>query len=304
MAGNDDLTFRKAEENDIEQLVTLMNSQYLRKKGKDYFLWQYFNSYHLTILICAFINDELIGMFGLQRRFLKNGIKVGQPIDLLIKSQWRGQGVFKQLYQETFRYCNDIDILCVLANFNGKQVSEKVIGCKTLAKIDSLCLDINDYQSQLKLSSLAKNLQIDNNNYLYSFLYSPEIIYWRFESHPDYQYEKIFIDESNWTIIKIFQDPVTGHKYGDIVAINYQDDRVNNLIALLEKSIIEFQSKEAKTITLWAMPHTLLYKLLNDLKFQKLEQERYFCIKVINPDYNYLYDFLNWDLVQSDSEIY
>jgi len=304
MDGNDNLIFRKAEEKDIEQLVILMNSQYLRKKSKDYFLWQYFNSYYPTILICAFINDELIGMFGLQTRYLENGIKVGQAIDLLIKSQWRGQGVFKQLYQEILRYCNDIDILCVLANFNGKQVSEKVIGCKTLAKIDSLCLQINDYQSQLKLSCLAKNWQINKNSYLHSFLYSPEIIYWRFQSHPDYQYEKIFIDENNWTIIKIFQDSVTGHKYGDIVAINYQYDQVNNLITLLEKSISQLKHKEAKTITLWAMPHNLLYQIVNDLNFEKLEQERYFCIKVINPDYNYLYDFSNWDLVQSDSEIY
>jgi len=118
------------------------------------------------------------------------------------------------------------------------------------------------------------------------------------------QYEKIFIDENNWTIIKIFQDSVTGHKYGDIVAINYQYDQVNNLITLLEKSISQLKHKEAKTITLWAMPHNLLYQIVNDLNFEKLEQERYFCIKVINPDYNYLYDFSNWDLVQSDSEIY
>ena len=70
MDGNDNLIIRKAEEKDIEQLVNLMNCQYLRKKSKDYFLWQYFNSYYSTILICAFINDELIGMFGLQTRYL------------------------------------------------------------------------------------------------------------------------------------------------------------------------------------------------------------------------------------------
>jgi hypothetical protein len=35
-----------------------------------------------------------------------------------------------------------------------------------------------------------------------------------------------------------------------------------------------------------------------------MAQERYFCVKVLDPEYTYLYDFTNWQLVQADAEIY
>jgi len=147
-------------------------------------------------------------------------------------------------------------------------------------------------------------LQPDKIDYLHRFSYSPEIIYWRFESHPDYQYERILTHDDCWSIIKIFSEPLTNHKYGDIVAIHYNYHNPNNLMDLLEKSILNLRDKQAETITLWGMPHTLVYKLSQCLKFQKLEQERYFCLKVINQECGYLYDISHWDLVQSDSEIY
>jgi len=58
------INFRQAIPSDIPRLIDLMNSQYVRKKGEAYFLWQYFNAYYPTVLFCAFDKTQLVGMFG------------------------------------------------------------------------------------------------------------------------------------------------------------------------------------------------------------------------------------------------
>ena len=140
----DPIVYRIAEESDIPQLVNLINSQYSRKKAAEYFRWQYFDSFYPSVVMCAFMEESVIGMFGLQKRKLSDGVNAGQAIDLLVDPAWRGKGVFAELGVHASGSFKDLDLLCVFPNLNGKNACEKSLHWKTIGKIDSLVLPSSD----------------------------------------------------------------------------------------------------------------------------------------------------------------
>lgn len=280
-----------------------MNAQYSRKKSGAYFLWQYFNSYYPAILMCAFTNDKLIGMFGLQKRKLNNGANVGQALDLLIAPEWRGKDIFKQLGERAIHYFRDIDLLCVFPNFNGKNASEKSLGWKTLGKINSMCIHHKDIKntSSNTLELLPKPKKMVTFN---KFDYNPEIRHWRYNQHPEYEYSKIPKTSIAFAVTKIFTDPDNSQCIGDIVDF---ECALNNKVILKElflRASLRLKEQGVESVTTWALPHMPLRDVVASIGFTEIQKERYFCVKVLNPQYKYLYDFSSWHLVQADAEIY
>lgn len=292
--------YRPAEKSDISQLVSLMNVQYARKKNRQYFLWQYFNSAHPTILMVALTNQKVIGMFGLQKRELNNGAIVGQALDLLIVPQWRGKGIFKKLAKKAIEYFSDIEILCVFPNLNGKNACEKGLGWRTLSKINSMSLKEVDLVKEPMKGIEKPRYKRD----LIRFKYNPRIRKWRFNQHPEYKYSKVGFNSHKFATVKIFRDPLSRQRYGDIVDFECNINDGLALEKLFLKASLYLRKHGLKTITTWALPHTYLYRVIRSLGFVEMPQERYFCLKVLNPKYKNLYNFSNWHLVQADAEIY
>jgi len=297
------IDFRFGEISDIPQLVELMNREYVRKKKESYFLWQYFNSCYQTVLMCAFLGAEVLGMFGLQKKKLQNGANVGQAIDLLIAAEWRRKGLFFKLGQRAFKCFKDLDLLCVLPNLNGKNACEKSFKWKTIGRINSVTIptkrliNIKDEEN-----SFHENLKQNN---IFSMFYYDEIIRnWRYNQHPEYQYDYITLDPGEFAVTKIFLDPIKKSKFGDIVDFKCDLNKKNLLKELFIKSIYHLKKQGAETITTWALSHTPLREVADSLGFSETQQERYFCIKILNHKYEYLFDFNLWYLVQADAEIY
>ncbi len=309
------LIFREAELQDIPQLVQLMNCQYARQKTESYFIWQYFQSHYPTMLMCALYQNQIIGMFGLQQRRLTNGAQVGQAIDLLTDKSWRGKGIFKCLFQQTLQHSPDYDVLCAFTNSNGRMACEKGLGWKTVAKIDQICLDkiqiienhFHYFQFSWKTKSQFQKSSINtiSNVGIEHFTYTKETCKWRFDQHPDYQYNYLFENGlSDFAVVKIFKDPANQTIAGDIVYYQCDINDYEVFQSLISKSILTLEKQGVDRITTWILPHIPLRQVTDLLGFTEVSQERYFCLKVINPQYNYLYDCSRWHLVQADSEIY
>jgi len=298
----ENITIRLAVESDIPQMVNLMNSQYSREKDENYFLWQYFNSYYPTISMGAFIDITLIGMFGLQKRKLESGAYVGQAIDLLIAPEWRKKGIFKSLYEKVIGYFPDLDLLCVLPNQNGKNACEKTLGWNILGKINSMFLLTKHLKSfSMKTLSLSSSIK---EHVFARFDYNDKIRKWRFDQHPEYKYTYVRLVTGEFAITKVFKDPVTGARYGDIVDFECDLNNQKLLRELFLQACIDLKSQHVESITTWALPHTPLYRVVESLGFIELPQERYFVMRVLNHKYEYLYDLSRWHLVQADCEIY
>jgi GNAT superfamily N-acetyltransferase len=296
---NKNITIRPVKENEIDKAVALMNSQYARKKNVEYFRWQYFDSYFPSVLMGAFDRDELVGIFGLQKKRLNNDTNIGQLIDLLITPDWRKQGLFVRLAEEVYKYFEDLKIFCVLPNLNGKNACEKSLGFKTIAKIDSMVL---------------KNQSLDNDNSsdrstgdikqssLIAFEKNDEYRKWRFDKNPEYKYDRTTGSNSAFAITKIFKDPVTGDRYGDIV--EYDCVNTDLLSDLFHKTTKELFKTDIKNITTWALPHTDIFQILKKIGFVESPQERYFCIKIFYENLEKFDNINNWHLIPSDAEIY
>ncbi len=293
------INFRPAIKSDIPQLVNLMNSQYSRKKCESYFLWQYFNSIYPTVLMCALIDNKVIGMFGLQKRRLDNGAVVGQAIDLLVTTEWRRKGIFKRLGEKALSHFKDLDILCVFPNLNGKNACEKGLGWQTLSKINSMCIRHGYLRNRIEEFKSTYN-----KNTLYKFSYNKAIRKWRFDRHPEYKYSCVPENSRTFIITKVFIDPINGRLIGDIVDFECDLNDKTTLSELFLKGCLHLKEQDVENITTWALQHTPLREVVESLGFVEMPQERYFCVKILNKKYEYLYNFSRWHLVQADAEIY
>jgi hypothetical protein len=298
----DKITYRLAVPSDIPELVNFINSHYIRKKSPDYFRWQYYQSCYPSILMCAFQEKSLIGMFGLQKRKLLNGANTGQAIDLLVAPEWRGKGIFTELGKRATMFFQDLDLVCVFPNLNGKHASEKSLQWNTIGKIDSMVLNLNpevSFDSYVELHPGA-----GFHSQLIQFEYTEKIQDWRFDQNPLYKYQRLPEKSKTFVVTKIFVDPVTGRRFGDIVYIECPLEKQELLQGLFAIACEYFRNQKVDSVTTWALPHTFFADVTKSFGFLVMPSERYFCVKVLMPKYEQLYDFSRWHLVQADAEIY
>ncbi len=300
------IEYRPAIPADIPAMMALMNAQYQRKKTGAYFQWQYFTSRDPTVSWCAFVGDELIGMFGLQKRRLFDGTFLGQAIDLLVSPQWRGKGVFPSLAERAASHFSDLAFFCVLPNANGKAAVESALGWKTLAKIDTMEVDVEQIPD--RVPDLRDVLEIADrtrsNVPLLRFRYDDAFRQWRFDAHPEYHYRTVMGDASAFAFVKQFVGPIGSIAYGDIVdfSCDLQDpERLRDLFFAAAKAL---QADGVRTVTTWALPHTLLHHVLIAIGFRDMKQERYFCVNVLPQCVADYTDITRWHLVEADAELY
>lgn len=274
------VSYRLLTASDIKQLTELVNAQYARKKDTTYFQWQFFASYYPTICMGAFDGEQLIGMFGLQRRQLTSGLAIGHLIDILIASDWRGKGIFRELAEQAFGQFPDLRAYSVLPNTNGKAACEK-LGFRTIAKIDDLVVDRKNFH-------IATGHQ--DHKQLIRFAIDDAYRAWRFTHNPTYRYQ------IGAAVTKVFVDPTTHERFGDIV--DY--DTAASALAASK----HFFDEGMEQVSTWALEHTADYPVLSSAGFRALPRERYFCIKTLDPDLDYLYDITEWNLRPADAEIY
>ena len=243
------IIYRQAVKSDIPQLIDLMNSAYMRKKENAYFLWQYFDSYYPTVLFCAFANKQLVGMFGFQKRLLNNGVRVGQAIDMLVSPDFRGKGIFKQLAGLATQYFQDVDMMCVFPNLNGKIAVEKALGWTTIGTINSMC--INPRAIRNEPGESPDLLQPDREQSVYKFLYNTNIRRWRFDKHPDYTYDYVHIDDETFAVTKVFTDPGDGKRIGDIVEFECDLNSTLPLRKLFLEASQHLEVKGVEEVGVW-----------------------------------------------------
>ncbi len=293
-----DISYRPATRSDVPALMDLMNVQYVRKKTEAYFHWQYFDSFFPSVMMCALDGEKLIGMFGLQKRTLKNRMMTAQAMDLLVDPALRGQGIFKALGEHALRYFTDIDLFWVLPNAHGRLACERALGWRTLGKIDTLQLDyseVRDHGGDTRHGEIILTDSFDQFDYTASYRQ------WRFGKNPEYSYDTVDAANSGYAVTKVFTDPVDGKRFGDIVQYEHSSEATGSIFG---KTIDTLSQGGIAAITSWALPHTPVYQHLIALGFVARPQERYFCVQPVRSSSEYLYDFTRWHLVEADAEFY
>jgi GNAT superfamily N-acetyltransferase len=304
------LEIRTVARDEGEGFVALMNAAYSRKKSLDYFLWQYFQTPFKSVMIGAFLKERLIGSIGLQCRKLNNGLVGGQVIDIIVAEGYRKQGVFTKLAEYAIDYyANEMDFGFIFPNEAGRAAVKRALGWKEVGLIKTLFFNKQKSDSS-SISGIdpvddLRSIDMDNGKNVTDRVYllrDKGCMRWRFGMNPEYKYFIVSV-MNNFCVGKIFTDPVSGTKYGDIVDYGFEAN-MDIMKGLLTATICYFQEKGIDCITTWALPETAVNTLLVNVGFIESQQARFFCLKTFTEGLHSLYDFRNWLLVEADSEVY
>ena len=298
---NRDIVIGKASREDAFVFVNLVNKQYQRKKDSSFYYWMFMNTCLPTRLIAAFDKGVPRAFYGIQIHKLNNGINCGVSVEIIIEDKYRGRGLFVLLENEAYKFAlsHNAASMTVFGNYNGMKAHENLSTWRAIAKIDTLIFDCRN-------ELVIKN---DLGDYLPGrefLVFSKDTEYrkWRFDSSPVYDYDRVSLSKNIFALTKIFEDLQNKTRFGDIVDFECDLNNTAELRALFVKSCKHLMEQKVRFITCWALPHTPLCGVLKSLGFSSLPQERYFSVRVLDHQNDYLNDIKNWHLVQSDSEVY
>jgi GNAT superfamily N-acetyltransferase len=296
---NDTIVIRTADLNDGPGFVQLFNTYYKRKTSLEYFKWQFISSPYESKLFAAFDGTRLVGFYGIKLYPLTNGLLTGFAIDFLIDESCRKKGIGYLLEAEVEDFCRirNVSVLTALPNGSGN-AAFKAFGWQSVSKIDTLVKGLPIATGMIDPVDKAYS---EEGHYI-EYAKSKEFREWRYNAHPAYKYEYVTVDKDNFAVAKLFANPFDKKNYQDIVEISYSSPE--NLAKILEKVFREATDKNVDSITIWALPHTTLFRSLVQQGFTSLPQERFFCMKMLDEKMEPLYDLKKWNLAEIDAEIY
>lgn len=291
---------------DYPLVAGLINSLYkIKRPTKYYGDWLLSNGLFESVLMGAFNNGELIGLTGVQRKKLANNMVFGYLSWLNISPKWQGKGLFLRLGEKAMFYFKDLDFFCVIANSRAKVPCEHSLEFKIIGGIKMMVLSELGrigYQDS-SCEAIDKNTGFDFSSEMkekHMFSYTPDYRRWRYALNPLYSYDLVKIDSGEFAVIKIFTDPVTEKKIGDIVDFECSLSNGNKLKELYLAACGQLKKKGAKRITTWALPDSELRKVIERIGFEENDYETYFGVKVLKQEFDFLYDFSSWHLRQAD----
>ncbi|OGL41512.1 MAG: hypothetical protein A3C43_04310 [Candidatus Schekmanbacteria bacterium RIFCSPHIGHO2_02_FULL_38_11] len=307
---SDNIIYRRATPEDIPVIYSLLSTMYKIKRPKEFWTWQCFETVIPVVLMCGFCGNELVGIFGIQKRKLTHNLICGQANHLNIAPRWREKGHFTRLGQAAIGNFNDLDVLCIFANKRAKLPCERSFGFKTIGALRILILDYlaDIVNNGTKCESVTKKTVFPEikkqQDSIIIFQDSQKYRFWRYALNPMYSYSIVTIDTGEFAIIKKFVDPVTKTSYGDIVDFECSLKDSRKLKRLFIGACWHLKELGANKITTWAVPGTMVRKVVEEIGFREGEYESYFCVKVLKPEFNYIYNFSKWHLRQADATNY
>lgn len=305
------VVYRELEINDIPDMVSLIDSIYAIKKNEDYFRWHCFENVVPVKMIGCYVNGQFVGMFGIHKRRLTNGLVCGQAKSMNIGDNWRKKGYFAGLGTNAFAAFEDLDVICVFANKNATISCENSLDMKQIGTIKTRVfkeINLVSYPDGVKCSAIDSYSTFKNETCFdkqkVNFEISQEYRSWRYAQNPLYDYYKTETKSGSYSIIKLFKEPHSKKAFGDIVDIVCIHDSDAERMDLITGSCWYLRQLGADEITTWAMPGSKLSRALDELNFKQGSVASYFNVKVVNPEVSFLYNFDRWIVRQSDAENY
>lgn len=296
------LEIRKAKTEDIPQLMSLFNSYVTPNRPESGFHW--WNATP-SVTFCAITEQELVGMFKVLRRRLTNNLNCGVLMGLLVKSEWRGRGLFKELGTAAMDYFEDIDLFCCLTSLLGKKALEKNFEFKAIDNIETMVLadsisltaDDNDSRSYtyapITSNTRFYNLTKKGEKDVVMFLADDKFRNWRFALHHLNSYEMIKMNSDEFIVANKYHDKEKGIRYGDIVDFEPLAFDEEQLTGIFKSACLSLR-KDVDMVTIQAIPNSVAYKAAKRIGFIESSMKHIFCVKVKDPRNEYLYNPSNW----------
>jgi GNAT superfamily N-acetyltransferase len=289
---------RKAETKDIPQMMSLFSSQIAAQKSEGFFHW--WNAIP-SITYCAIRDEELIGMFVVLKRKLTNDLHCGVLMGLLVKTEWRGTGLFKELGEAAMAHFDDIDFYCCLTNALGKKALEKNFAFRAVGTIETMCLaksaHIADTAREYPCAPVTGDTAFDAAEGIrrdpLMFLADARFRRWRFADHPFNAYCIMRQESGVFAVVNPFYDKSRQVTYADIVDYelrSFDEENVQDVLTRVSASL----GNHANVVTIQAVPHSMLHRVVKKIGFEESSAQHCFCVKIKEPKNEYLYNASDW----------
>lgn len=125
------VTFRLATENDFENINNFHNRIYQKNRTMNQFLWEFHNCpFGKSIYVIATDDDKIVGTNCVIPIVLTNSkgelILTGKSEDTLVDPEYRGQNIFKNIYDYLFKQCTSSGIKIIWGYTSAKKPFQKI----------------------------------------------------------------------------------------------------------------------------------------------------------------------------------
>ncbi len=297
---------------DARAFCTLYNSIYSKGITSKYYKWQFFYTPFPSYLIFAVEDGQVIGSLGVHvKTIMPNFKRTLSVLDMMVDLRHRGKGVFTGLMKKAMLVGQKYNPMCaiVMANKNGMNAICSTLGWNCVTRLETKQKTLETYKSQELLRNIPNQIPLFKGFHnlfpknLFHIQHTVEYYKWRFQNHPTNEYLYTF-SKTGYSITKIFENPVTFERYGDIIEIVGGDSK--SLKELVFLSLKKLNLLGACKITTWLQTNTLWDTIGYELGFSReSEQLRYFCIKTFDTVIDSkLLEAKSWFVQPSDTEMF
>jgi len=236
---------------DARAFCILYNSIYSKEITSKYYKWQFFNTPFPSYLVFATENSKVIGSVGVQvKSIMPNSRKVLSVLDMMVDSLYRGKGVFSSLIKQAMLMGEKFNPLCaiVLANKNGMDAICGALDWYCVTKLETMQKELKHFKTPELLENISNQIPLYEKflnlfpNNLFHIQHTIEHFNWRFQNHPTFDYIYTCI-KTGYSISKVFTNPITFDRYGDIIEIVGKDSKSIKKVANLTLRKLNISNK-------------------------------------------------------------
>ena len=267
-------------QSDGERFCALSNSLYARKVDLAYYRWQFFAGPFPSVLSMVFApNGDLAGCYGFHlRRLAGSDAQISMALEAMIAPEYQAKGLLKQLIEhgsEQFLADNPIGIMG-MANARAGRLYKLKMGWTEVTGLQDWTLAAENLPTAVSAELCfvpITTIGAEEDAYLrasserrgkvgMALARDAALWQWRFLDNPRYRYELFRAEHQEKLVgmlaLKLFVDPVTGERFGDIVDIAWREVDAAILPELLTGAASHLHEQGAQQISIWLQTNTEL----------------------------------------------
>lgn len=318
-------SIRRADENDKDQILILLNRVFQKQQRFDwerdqlYWEWKYKNNiFGNPIINVAEIDGKIVGSSTLWPwRFTCKGklFDIYQPCDTVVLQEYQGRGIFKKIYSNHLSYLDEMGVSFVFNFPNSNSLPGNLkMGWSYLGKIPWLVRPIKPFSAITSLKSNDKArpvnvaseheidpeicFSIEENQVSYDEIvrtYRPEGFYeWRYKSHPYFKYGMVITESGKEKAGAVFSINKKGSYKEMIVVDIFGNPELS--FALFKEVVKAGKSYDVSFITAIFNPHFGMNKFWR-LGFFKIRNKNMVVLPLDLNLENKLTDYANWSVI-------
>jgi hypothetical protein len=320
------LHLRLAEAGDCDAFVQLYNATYRRKVDSRYFHWQFLDRRAQAFLILAESDGRIVGAHGGRvhaGRVLAGTVPLVQGLDVMVVDEFRSKGAYTQGMMPFFLQLarqRGAAMAYAVGNTRSWPLLTRVLGWNLVARIETMTREVSAQRSPRPALGFERVpfLEDEDSEILRRFRLchpgllvvgrEPASLNWRFAASPVYRYDLFRVTRGSarfaYLVLKVFEDPATGERCGDIVDLLWIEDEPDALVEMLQFAMGHFHGQGVTRAAMWLRTNTVLDEIGRGLGFAETAEGRYLCCKGLDPEHRRLEEARSWYLTMADSEVY